>query len=175
MTSTSTATSASTTTPSPRPLAAYTRSADPVLRDLADGLVCRRLFKTLRLGPARRLRRRRGAPRRGARRRRRRPAYLGAIDRVEIDAYTDDEALMVLRSGGRVQRLLDASPLLRGLARERFVHYRAVFPPALRARVSHALADMTRTPALAQPLLHRTCSWPPVRPCPIRQFHSHCP
>ncbi|PCC71009.1 hypothetical protein SAMN02745121_02520 [Nannocystis exedens] len=124
-------------------LAAYGRSADPVLRDLADGLVGRRLFKTLRLGPQ--------VDSAEAERRLAEvfagegvaPAYLGAIDRVEIDAYTDDEALMVLRGGGRVQRLLDASPLLRGLARERFVHHRAVFPPALRARVSTALADMT--------------------------------
>jgi hypothetical protein len=71
------------------------------------------------------------------------PGYLGAIDRVEIDAYTDDAALVVLRGGGRVQRLLEASPVLRGLARERFVHHRAVFPPAVRARVAEALADMT--------------------------------
>lgn len=124
-------------------LAAYGGSADPVLRALAHGLVGRRLFKTLRLGPE--------ADSAAAERRLREvlgecgvdPAYLGAIDRVEIDAYTEDEALMVLRSGGRVQRLLDASPLLRGLARERFVHHRAVFPAEVRARVAHALADMT--------------------------------
>ena len=43
----------------------------------------------------------------------------------------------------RVQRLVDASPVLRGLSRERFVHHRAIFPPALRARVAEALADLT--------------------------------
>ena len=53
------------------------------------------------------------------------PAYLGTIDCVQIDAYTDDEAIGVLRSGGRVQQLVDASPVLRGLSRERFVHHRA--------------------------------------------------
>jgi HD superfamily phosphohydrolase len=124
-------------------IAAYTRSRDPVLRDLAVGLHDRHLFKTLRLSPEAdtaaaqaRLAEIVAAEGLG-------PAYLAVVDRVEIDAYTEDEALVVLRSHKRVQRLLDASPLLRGLARERFVHHRAVFPPVLRARVSDALADMT--------------------------------
>ena len=71
------------------------------------------------------------------------PAYLGTIDCVQIDAYTDDEAIGVLRSGGRVQQLVDASPVLRGLSRERFVHHRAIFPPSVRTRVVEALADLT--------------------------------
>jgi hypothetical protein len=93
--------------------------------------------------PARRLGRGGGSPRRVLADAGVRPAYLGAIDRVHIDAYTEDDALGVLRSGGRVQRLLDASPVLRGLSRERFVHHRAVFPAGLRARVAEALAEFT--------------------------------
>ena len=124
-------------------IAAYTASKDATLRELATGLHERRLFKTLRLNPA--------ADSSAAEARLAAvlaeagvtPGYLGAIDRVEIDAYTDDAALVVLRGGGRVQRLIEASPVLRGLARERFVHHRAVFPPAVRARVAEALADMT--------------------------------
>ncbi|HEY8376333.1 MAG TPA: HD domain-containing protein [Nannocystis sp.] len=124
-------------------LAAYADSPDPVLRELAQGIVRRRLFKTLRLGPEADSARAEARLREILAAEGFDPVYLGAIDRVEIDAYTEDEALMVLRSGGRVQRLLDASPLLRGLARERFVHHRAVFPAAVRARVGQELSDMT--------------------------------
>jgi hypothetical protein len=114
-----------------------------VLAELASGLHDRRLFKTLRLAP--------GADSKEAQARLDAvlvaaglgPAYLGVIDCVQIDAYTDDEAIGVLRSGGRVQQLVDASPVLRGLSRERFVHHRAVFPPSVRARVVEALADLT--------------------------------
>lgn len=121
----------------------YARGADPVLASLAAGLRDRALYKTLRLSPH--------ADSGAAEARLAgvladvgvRPAYLGAIDRVEIDAFTEDDALGVLRSGGRVQRLLDASPVLRGLSRERFVHHRAVFPAGHRARVADALAEFT--------------------------------
>jgi len=65
----------------------------------------------------------------------------GSIDRVEIDAYLEDETLMVA-SGARLERLLDASPVLRGLSREAFVHYRAIFPPEARAAVRAAFADL---------------------------------
>jgi hypothetical protein len=117
---------------------------DPVLAELAAGLHERRALQDPAPAPDRRLGRGRGAPRRvlaaaGA------PAYLGAIDRVQIDAYTDDEAIGVLRSGGRVQRLVDASPVLRGLSRERFVHHRAIFPP------SCAPASPTRSPTSPDP------------------------
>ncbi len=124
-------------------IAAYARGPDPVLAELASGLHDRRLFKTLRLAP--------GADSKEAQARLDAvlvaagvgPAYLGVIDCVQIDAYTDDEAIGVLRSGGRVQQLVDASPVLRGLSRERFVHHRAIFPPSVRARVVEALADLT--------------------------------
>ncbi len=124
-------------------IAGYARGPDPVLAELAAGLHERRLYKTLRLAPdadageaGSRLAGVLTAAGVG-------PAYLAAIDRVQVDAYTDDEAIGVLRSGGRVQRLVDASPVLRGLSRERFVHHRAIFPAALRARVAEALADLT--------------------------------
>ncbi len=121
----------------------YARGTDPVLASLAAGLRDRALYKTLRLSPH--------ADSGAAEARLAgvladvgvRPAYLGAIDRIEIDAFTEDDALGVLRSGGRVQRLLDASPVLRGLSRERFVHHRAVFPAGHRARVADALAEFT--------------------------------
>lgn len=124
-------------------IAAYTRSKDAVLAELATGLHGRRLFKTLRLAPA--------ADSAEAQARLDEvlveagvgPAYLATIDRVQIDAYTDDETIVVLRSGGRVQQLVDASPVLRGLSRERFLHHRAIFPPAVRARVIAALDDLT--------------------------------
>lgn len=122
-------------------IAGYARGPDPLLAELASGLHERRLYKTLRLSPE--------ADPDEARARLAGlfaadvPTWLGVIDRVHIDAYTDDEAIGVLRSGGRVQRLVDASPVLRGLSRERFVHHRAIFPPALRARVAEALADLT--------------------------------
>jgi len=124
-------------------IADYARADDPVLAELAGGLHERRLYKTLRLAPTAdtaEAQSRLDAVLRAAAVT---PAYLGAIDCVQIDAYTDDEAIGVLRSGGRVQQLVDASPVLRGLSRERFVHHRAIFPPSVRTRVVEALADLT--------------------------------
>lgn len=124
-------------------LADYARGPDPVLAELATGLRDRKLYKTLRLAPhadsaAAEARLVGVLGEAGVH-----PAYLGSIDRVHIDAFTEDDALGVLRSGGRVQGLLDASPVLRGLGRERFVHHRAVFPAGLRTRVADALAEFT--------------------------------
>jgi len=123
-------------------LAAHAEGKDPVLRDLASRIRDRRLFKTLSLRP--------DAPEDEVRRRLERvlddagiqPTYSGVVDRVEIDAYAEDDALVVVR-GGQAERLLDASPLLRGLSRETFVHYRAVFPPEVRDAVSESLADLS--------------------------------
>jgi HD superfamily phosphohydrolase len=119
----------------------WSDASDPVLRDLAVRLRERRLFKTLRIRgdvPIEEARARLDAVMRA---RGVEPSWLGWIDRVEIDAYAEDEALLVV-SGGRLVRLLDASPLLRGLSRETFVHYRAIFPPEVRADVRAALADV---------------------------------
>ncbi|MBL4689545.1 MAG: HD domain-containing protein [Nannocystaceae bacterium] len=120
-------------------LLAYRNGDDPVLRDLADRLASRRLFKTLQLAPE--------APEDAVRAALEQtvkdcgadPRYYASVDRVEIDAYNEDEALMVL-SGGRLRRLLDSSPLLHGLSRESFVHYRAIFRPEDRSAVQGALA-----------------------------------
>ncbi|HET6583953.1 MAG TPA: hypothetical protein VFG69_10900, partial [Nannocystaceae bacterium] len=123
---------------------AWCDSRDPLLAELAQRLRSRRLFKTMRL--------RKDVPVRDARQRLQdvvlaagTPAELATIDRVEIDAYIEDEALMV-RSGGRLERLLEASPVLHGLSREVFVHYRAIFPPEVRAQVRDAMADMCDLP-----------------------------
>jgi HD superfamily phosphohydrolase len=114
---------------------------DAVLRELADRLRTRRLFKTLRLRPdlapeVAQARLDEVLARQGVL-----PAYLGSVDRVEVAAFTEDEAPMVLTGGG-ARRLLDASPLLHGLSRETFVHYRAIFPPAVRDAVVKAMGDL---------------------------------
>jgi uncharacterized protein len=115
---------------------------DPVLSDLARRERDRRLFKSLKLRP--------DVPPEQAQARLEEvlragghaPAYAGGIDRVEIDAYIEDEALMVLGSRGRPERLLDASPVMHGLSREIFVHYRALFPESMRDTVTVALGDL---------------------------------
>lgn len=121
-------------------LRAWCDSSDPALAELARRMRERRLFKTLRLRKdvdanvaAERL----GAVLASAGI----AKEEGSIDRVEIDAYLEDETLMVA-SGARLERLLDASPVLRGLSREAFVHYRAIFPPEARAAVRAAFADL---------------------------------
>ena len=68
------------------------------------------------------------------------PRYFAAIDRVEVEAYAEDEALLVL-SGTRAQSLLEASPVLHGLASQTFVSHRVMIPAALRDAVRAALED----------------------------------
>ncbi len=119
----------------------YCKSKDPVLADLASRLRHRRLFKSLRLNPeadsaAVKARLDSVLANAGIG-----PAYLGIVDRVELDAYTDDAALVVISSNGQRERLIDASPVLRGLSRERFVQHRAIFPPEIRTAVRDALAE----------------------------------
>jgi HD superfamily phosphohydrolase len=121
-------------------LAHYADGDDAILTDLADRLRSRRLFKTLRLRPE--------VPTADAEARLDEvlraegldPRYAGMIDRVEVAAYEEDDAMTVL-SGSRERRLLDASEVLRGLSRETFVHYRAIFPPDVRRPVTEAFAD----------------------------------
>jgi len=120
---------------------AWCDSRDPLLAELAARLRARRLFKTIRLH--------KDVPVREARARLQEvleaagtPAELATIDRVEIDAYIEDDALMV-RSGGRLERMVEASPVLHGLSREVFVHYRAIFPPEVRPQVRAAMADIS--------------------------------
>ncbi len=120
----------------------YAENDDPVLRQLAARQRDRRLFKSMRLHP--------DAPIHNAEARLHEvlreggydPMYAGGVDRVEIDAYIEDEALMVVSSRGRQQRLIDASPVMHGLSRETFVHYRVLFPGELREKVADALGDL---------------------------------
>lgn len=121
-------------------LRAWCDSTDHALAELATRMRERRLFKTLRLRKdvdAALAGERLGSVLAGTGTLR----ELGSIDRVEIDAYDEDETLMVA-SGARLERLLDASPVLRGLSRETFVHYRAIFPPEARDAVRAAFADL---------------------------------
>lgn len=120
----------------------YAEGDDPILRELATRQRDRRLFKSMRLHP--------DVPMPSAEARLHEvlregghdPEYAGGVDRVEIDAYIEDEALMVISSRGRLQRLLDASPVMHGLSRETFVHYRVLYPGELRDRVAAALSDL---------------------------------
>ena len=122
-------------------LVSYASGGDEVLRDLADRLRARRLFKTTRLRPE--------VPREQAQDRLfevvraagYEPRYYAMVDRVEVSAYEEDDAMTVL-SGSQNRGLLEASHVLRGLSRERYVHYRAVFPPKARDEVARALADL---------------------------------
>ncbi|MEZ4381076.1 MAG: HD domain-containing protein [Nannocystaceae bacterium] len=119
----------------------YCDSKDPVLAGLAARLRHRRLFKSLRLRPeadSKTVQSRLDAVLAAADVG---PAYLGVVDRVEQDVYRDDAALVVISSSGRRERLIDASPVLRGLSRERIVQHRAIFPPEARNEVRKALAD----------------------------------
>ncbi|HLT39200.1 MAG TPA: hypothetical protein VK034_23105, partial [Enhygromyxa sp.] len=67
--------------------------------------------------------------------------YFAAIDRVSVQAYVEDEALVVL-SGARVQSLLEASQVMHGLASEVFVSNRVMFPAAVREAVVAAVEDL---------------------------------
>ncbi len=123
-------------------LAGWERCGDDVVADLAGRLRGRRLFKTQSL--------RADVGREVVTQRLRElvaglgedPDYYACIDRVEVVAYADHDGMMVLHGGGRVERLIDASPVLRGLSRERFVHYRAIFPEAVREAARVGLADL---------------------------------
>lgn len=119
----------------------WTRAGDDVLRGLAEQLRTRRLFKTMRLRADVAVDEARARLQDVMERQEVAPEYLGTIDRVELSAYHEDDGMMVL-SGGRARRLLEASPLLHGLSRETFVHYRAIFPGRIRQAVVEALADL---------------------------------
>ncbi len=124
-------------------IAIYTESADEVLRGLARRLYNRRLFKTMQLRPEvdselAQARLDEALAAAGVR-----PAYLGAIDRVEVRAYSEDQGLMVLRGRGQIRRLVDVSPVMHGLSHEVYIHHRAVFPPEAGEQVGAALAPLT--------------------------------
>ncbi len=124
-------------------LAAYASSSDAVLSELASRLRERRLPKTMYLRPDVDTEEARARLRQVARDAGMDAEHFCQVDRVEVEAYAEDESILVVHASGTVDRLLEASPLLRGLSRETFVHHRAVFPAQLRDRVREALADMT--------------------------------
>ena len=119
----------------------YSEGSDQILAELAQRLRYRRLFKTmrLRLDVLPELARERLAE--VLAQHHDGPDYVASVDRVEIAAYIEDDRMMV-HTGGRLQRLLDVSPVLHGLSNETFVHYRLVFPPELRDTVRTAFADL---------------------------------
>lgn len=124
-------------------IAAYTESSDEVLRELASRIEGRRLLKTAYLRPdvdstEAQVRLQEVLRAQGVQ-----AEHLCAVDRVVVEAYVEDESIMVVHAHDRVETLLEASPLLRGLSRETFVHHRAVFPGEHRERVRKALADLT--------------------------------
>lgn len=69
------------------------------------------------------------------------PRYFCSVDRVCLDCYTEDEALTVRLPGGRTVPVLQASPVLHALSRERYVSTRAHFPAALRDKAQRLLVD----------------------------------
>jgi HD superfamily phosphohydrolase len=119
----------------------YVRGDDPVLATLARSLRDRKLFKSVRLRDdvdEAEARSRIDPVLRAAGWD---PCYFGAIDRVSVHAYVEDEALSVL-SGKRVQSLLEASPVMHGLASEVFVSHRAMFPAEVREAVAATVEDL---------------------------------
>ncbi len=119
----------------------YARGRDAVLASLATGLRERRLCKSIKLrdGVSEAEVRERIDPllRAGGWD----PAYFAAVDFVSVAGFVDDDGLVVL-SGPRVQSLIEASPLLRALSRERFDSLRVMFPAALRETVSDVLGEL---------------------------------
>ena len=119
----------------------YTRDPDPVLSALAISLRERKLPKSIRLRDdvdADEVRSRLEPLLRAAGFE---PRYFLAVDRVSVNAYVEDEALVVL-SGARVQSLLEASLVMHGLASEVFVSNRVMFPAAVRESVAAAVEDL---------------------------------
>jgi HD superfamily phosphohydrolase len=117
-------------------------AADPIVRELAESFRERRLYKTIALRAEASSEDAAARLREVARRHGHDPVYGGVIDRVEVAGYAEDDELVVLHDG-RAQELLAASPLLHGLARERFVLHRAIVPPGLRVAAAAALDDLT--------------------------------
>lgn len=119
----------------------YARGSDPTLAALARSLRERKLLKSIRLrddvdGEEVRAR---VAPLlidAGFD-----PSYFLATDRVSVHAFVEDEALVVL-SGSRVQSLLEASLVMRGLASEVFVSNRVMFPAPVRKAIAAAVEDL---------------------------------
>ena len=119
----------------------YARGNDPVLATLAISLRERKLLKSIKLRDEVEAAEVRARVEPLLERAGFDPRYFIAIDRVSVQAYVEDEALVVL-SGARVQSLLEASQVMRGLSSEVFVSNRVMFPAALREVVAAAIEDL---------------------------------
>lgn len=119
----------------------YAHGRDEVLALLASGIRERKLLKSIKLreGTSEALVRERVDP--IVRAAGWDPTYFVTLDRVGTTGYVEDEALVVL-SGPRAQSLLDASPVLAGLAQQSFASTRVMFPASLRDQVSAVLEDL---------------------------------
>lgn len=119
----------------------YEDARDPHVRVLARGIRHRRLFKTHPLprdlddaavARVEALLRDQLEPGQ--------PSSFAVVDRIDLRAYEEDEALVVVNHDNSTTNLLEASPLLHGLSSERFVVHRAVFPATARPKVHAALS-----------------------------------
>ena len=120
-------------------LARFTEHADSVVAQLAGRLRNRRLFKTLSLRSDVNAEEAQMALEQAVRASDFDPKYFASLDRVEVQAYEEDESLMVRYGGGRLQRLLDVSPVMQGLNQANFIQTRAVFPGEVRREVTDAM------------------------------------
>lgn len=124
-----------------RLLQTLSASSDPVVARLAGGLTRRRLLKTfpLRVDVDSEIVRERLAELASDELS---AEYLVAVDRVGVEFYSEDSALVVVEGHAAEHRpLLAASHVLRALSRESFELHRAVFPLELRDRVKGALRE----------------------------------
>ncbi len=119
-------------------VASWARHRDPVLSEMAGRLLARRLFKSVPVPTALPVAEARARVAAAVERAGLDPDYHVAIDRVEIDVLAGGDRLQVVR-GATCQDLLDASQVLRELARAPFVHYRAFCPAEVREPVRAAL------------------------------------
>lgn len=122
-------------------LCAFVDHQDPILAELAVALRDRKLFKSCGLRPdvdsvAASARLDEVLEAAGLS-----PRYYGDVDRVELQAYVEDEAMVVLGHSGEMQPLLRASPVLHGLSGETFVQHRAFYPRSVAEKARRALVE----------------------------------
>lgn len=123
-------------------IAAGRGASDPVLSELSEGIWNRRLFKSVALRSDVEMEEASQRLCEVVQRAGWDPKYFAHIDRIEIDGYTEDDALCVVYPNGRTQPILEVSPVLRGLSRERYVSVRALFPAPVRDEANRALRDL---------------------------------
>lgn len=108
------------------------KGSDPIARDLANAWRARGLFKSVALGQDCDVQAAKAELQALVEQAGYDPRYFCSVDRVSLDCYTEDEALTVKLPGGRTVPVLEASPVLHALSRQRYVSTRAHFPAALR-------------------------------------------